>query len=278
MTIDIALIAAEQQCEKITTLIKSVCFHQTDVKFHIIHADIPSTWFDELNQKLSILNCQALSVVINNQIFEQYLPFNESVGLYAYLKLSIPQLIDAERILFLSNECIVNSSLQTLWSLDLSDFALAATPDLFLDHLAVSHHRFPDLKPYFNAGVLLFNTTLCNNSPFYPQMYKALQEQQNLSFAEQDILNLICVGRWYPLTKLYNFQAGTRYLFKQHQADDLAEQAMDVMGHTPKIIQFNQIAPLNDLNESVPYEELYLFYVDLEWEEIEQKYYWKSND
>lgn len=275
--IDIALIATQQQIEQITILIKSVCFHHTQVNFHIIHPDIPQHWFDELNEQLGELDSQAISIGIQNHIFTQYEPLNESMNFYAYLKLSIPQLVQTERVLFLNNECIVNSSLSALWKIDLNGYALAASADLFLDHFAVSHHRFPDLKPYFNAGVLLFNNTLCNNSPFYPQIYKALQEQQNLTFAEQDILNLVCVNRWYPLTKLYNFQAGTRYIFSQHQVEHLADEAMDLQGNTPKIIQYNQLRPFNEQGIELPYEELYIFYVDLEWSEIIQKRKWKTN-
>lgn len=275
--IDIALIATQQQIEQITILIKSVCFHHTRVRFHIIHLDIPQQWFDELNEQLHELESEALSVRIENHIFAQYGPLNTSMNFYAYLKLSIPQMVQAERVLFLNNECIVNGSLLDLWKLDLSEYALAASADLFLDHFAVSHQRFPDLKPYFNAGVLLFNNTLCNNSPFYPQMYKALQEQQELTFAEQDILNLICVNRWYPLTKLYNFQAGTRYVFSQHQAEHLADEAMNLKGHTPKIIQYNQLKPFNNLGIELPFEEVYIFYADLEWSEIVEKRKWKKS-
>lgn len=278
MSIDIALIAGMQNIEKTITLIKSVCFHHASVKFHIIHADIPTEWFAELNSYLHDLDCEAIAIEVNPQIFVQYEPLHENMSFYGYLKLSIPQLIDVERVLFLNNECIVNASLKSLWKLNLSAHALAASPDLFLDHLNVTHHCFPDLKPYFNAGVLLFNVNLCRNSPFYWQMYRALKEQKQLPFAEQDVLNLICVERWYPLSKLYNFQAGIKYIFEQHQAPQLAEEALNVEGYTPKIIQYNEIEPFNEQGIEVPYEEVYIFYEDLEWKEIKNKRTWKTGD
>lgn len=278
MSIDIALISSMQQIEKTIILMKSVCFHHENVKFHIIHADITAEWFIKLNTYLYELNCEVISIEVNSQIFMQYEPLHENMNYYAYLKLSIPQLVKTERILFLNNQCIVNASLKALWKLDLANYALAASPDLFLDHLSVTHHRFPDLKPYFNAGVILFNVDLCNKSPFYWQMYRALREQKQLTFAEQDILNLVCVGRWYPLSKLYNFQAGIKYIFEQHQAPQFVEEALDVEGHTPYIVQYNELEPFNEQGIEVPYEELYIFYEDLEWEEIKKKRTWKSGD
>lgn len=265
----IALIADMRNAEQTITLIKSVCFYHPHVIFHVLNQDIHEEWFSILNQYLQQFKCEVVDVTVTEEHLQQFQPLNPSMTLSGYFKFLIPQLIDAERVLYLSHDCIVNGVLDDLYEMDLTDVGVIAVPDLFLNHENVRHPQYPDLKPYFNGQVILFNVALWQqDSPLYPQLLRALQEQQNLSFADQDILNLISHNRWRPADKLYNLQVGVKRLFEEHNFPELGEEAINTHKKSPLIVNYSYIKPWHKWSEDTPYQELYWFYYALEWEEL----------
>lgn len=271
--LNIALIADIHQAEQVLTLIKSICFHHPHVTFYIINQNIHEEWFSILNQYLEQFKCEAVDITIQAEDMEQFEPLNPSMTLAGYFKLLIPQLIDEDRVLYISTDCVVNGVLTDFYKTDLSDYAVAGVHDLFLDHLDVRHPQFADLKPYFNAQVLLFNCKFWrSNGDFHVSILRALNELQNLNFAEQDVLNLVCYnGGWKPIHKLYNLQVGVKRLFEEHGAKQLGIEAIDTQKQSPVIVYYSYLKPWHKWNEDIPYSELYWFYYALEWEEIIQK-------
>lgn len=269
----IALVADVHQAEQILTLIKSICFHHPHVTFHILNQSLHEEWFSILNQYLEQFKCQAVDVTVLPEDMEQFEPLNPSMTLAGYFKLLIPQLIDEERVLFISTDCVVNGLLTDFYKTNLEGFALAAVHDLFLDHLDVTHPKFSDLKPYFNSQVILFNCKYWRTQgEFNASILRALNQIQDLSFAEQDVLNLVCYnGGWKPIHKLYNLQVGVKRLFAEHGVPELGKEAIETEKQSPVVVYYSYLKPWYKWAEDVPYSELYWFYHALEWEEIIQK-------
>lgn len=62
-----------------------------------------------------------------------------------------------ERILYLDANTIVDDDLYKFYATDFADNLAMAMPDMVLNLLEHCYAKYPDLKPYFNAGVLLIN-------------------------------------------------------------------------------------------------------------------------
>lgn len=270
----IALIADMNTAEQTLTLIKSICFHHPHVVFHILNQNINEEWFSILNQYLEQFKCEAIDVSILPEHMAQFEPLNPSMTLAGYFKLLIPQLVDNDRVLFISTDCIVNGLLTDFYKTDLTYVALAGVHDLFLDHLDVTHPKYADLKPYFNSQVILFNCEYWKNDhSLYANVLRVLQEQKELAFAEQDILNLVCYnGGWKPIHKLYNLQVGVKRLFAEHGAAQLGIDAIETHKQSPVIVYYSYLKPWHKWKvDDIPYFDLYWFYYALEWEEVIQK-------
>ena len=51
--------------DKLETTIKSICYHNKDLKFYIFNEDIPKEWFCLMEKKLGKINCEILNIRID---------------------------------------------------------------------------------------------------------------------------------------------------------------------------------------------------------------------
>ncbi len=51
--------------DKLETTIKSICYHNRDLKFYIFNEDIPKEWFYLMEKRLEKLNCEILNIEID---------------------------------------------------------------------------------------------------------------------------------------------------------------------------------------------------------------------
>ena len=65
--------------------------------------------------------------------------------------------------------------------------------------------QFKD-KPYFNAGFIVFNMDICNNTKLFQSLRARLKEINfDLKYWDQDILNSVINGEFYQLDEKINF-------------------------------------------------------------------------
>ena len=63
--INIALCEDKNYLEPVETLLKSICYHNSQVYIYIIHTDIPEDWFVTQAQNLAKFNNQLSSIWLN---------------------------------------------------------------------------------------------------------------------------------------------------------------------------------------------------------------------
>jgi len=56
--INIALCADKNYLEPLETLLKSICYHNKELKFYIFNEDIPKEWFCLMEKRLGEINCE----------------------------------------------------------------------------------------------------------------------------------------------------------------------------------------------------------------------------
>ena len=126
----------------------------------------------------------------------------------------IPQLIEADKVLYLDCDVFVRTSLWPLWQTDLGENYLAGVPDYNVIQRGKLKARFKgemDPQQYVNAGVLLINNKKWKQDHIFQQLLSfSLQNISMLLWLDQDAINYICrkaklmlPSRWNVMGYLY---------------------------------------------------------------------------
>jgi lipopolysaccharide biosynthesis glycosyltransferase len=157
-----------------------------------------------------------------------------------WFRLFLPSLLPAcPKVLYLDTDTLV---LQNLWplyeeQLGTNIIAAVATP------IAVNegHCERIGIDPahgYFNGGIQLMNLQLMRDENFTEQALQIGQVQyKKLTFADQDVFNILARGRWKKLHPKWN---AISYLWLDPQVADDSYSALEysVATHSPAIVHF----------------------------------------
>ncbi|WP_423841781.1 glycosyltransferase [Actinobacillus equuli] len=69
---NIALAANQAYADYLTTTIKSICYHNKNVRFFILNRDFPHEWFHTLNCKLAKLNSTVIDIKISDESIKNF--------------------------------------------------------------------------------------------------------------------------------------------------------------------------------------------------------------
>lgn len=300
--INIALCADKNYLEPLETLLKSICYHNSQVHIYIIHTDIPEDWFIKQAQNLAKFNNQISSIWLNEanpaiQCLNQKIMLNSSfihellktlpksskhINELTYARFLIPELIHEERVLYLDSDIVVNTSLTDLFNIDMRDHPIAAVEDYFLSNKKISHWYKMDIpeelkpcisykgeeifKPYFNAGVILWDLVKCRQENIAYNLLLAASYYQGVIYADQDILNFVFFKRWVMLDVRCNVQANYNFTF------------LSLVTESPWIIHYvtDRKPWIPEYKEETIFHPVYHHYKNLTWQNI-QEYYLSKN-
>ncbi len=126
-----------------------------------------------------------------------------------YGRLFAPQVLDADRLLYLDVDIIIDGPLDELFSLDMRGAALAAAPDLAIEESMkrnpqqlFANNRAPGAQ-YFNAGMLLIDRELWLRRDVTDGAQRFYAENKGMGYFDQDILNYIFPD-WLPISPRWN--------------------------------------------------------------------------
>lgn len=199
----------------------SVCHNNPnlDIVFHLI-IDESVTDKDRDNLKSTICSFTGKRVdfyPISSKNVDQlpnFMKYGPSLATYYRLFLTelLPKTI--EKVLYLDGDIIVRKSLLPLWNTDVSDIALAATPELGIDEVdTYKRLQYNPSMGYFNAGVLLINLKYWrdhNASLIFGEYIKT--HHNAILLHDQDVLNYVFRENKRTLSYEYNFMQ--KYLQK----------------------------------------------------------------
>jgi lipopolysaccharide biosynthesis glycosyltransferase len=176
------------------------------------------------------------------------LPEQGHLKLEAYYRLAIPDLIDANRVLYLDCDIIVNSDLSDLFKLDVDDFPLAAVKDPAFQPIRELGMR--EGASYFNSGVMLLNLKHWRTHRIaYNTLEYLRSNPEKIRYADQCALNAVVNGHYLEIDERFNWQTG--HLF---HSQIVTPQSIS----PPVIIHFTgSLKPTNYLCES-PYKDIFI--------------------
>lgn len=268
MSLNIALVADKNYKFPLETLLKSICCHHSNVTFYLLHSDIDKEWLDALEELLGLFGNKLVAIKIEPSYFAQYKTMKH-ISTSTYYRLLIPQLIDVKRVLYLDCDMIVDGNLESLYFSEFDNKIICAVPDLYIE--CVTHHYSfaPEFEHYFNAGVLLIDAKRWHEENITLQALELAEKYQDqLIYADQDILNLVLHQKWKMLPKEYNVQVAARFALIKSGLSNVVELVENLDGKSPVIYHYTTSRkPWKD-NPEIRFKEKFWHYANLSWQDI----------
>ncbi|WP_261128242.1 glycosyltransferase family 8 protein [Streptococcus mitis] len=248
----IVLVADNAYLIPLETTIKSVLYHNKDVDFYILNNDIAPEWFKLLGKKMEVVNSTIKNIYIDKEIFEGY-KTGPHINYATYFRFFAPEVVDADRILYIDSDLIVTGDLSPLFEIDFQGYSIGAVDD---------YYAYEGRTSGFNAGVLLMNVAKWKEYSIVNNLLELAAEKHSIvHLADQSILNIYFENNWLELDKTYNYMVGV-------DISNLIQKYERLEDSLPVVVHFaSHDKPWNTYSIS-RLRELWWTYRDLDWSEI----------
>jgi len=211
--------------------------------------------------------------------FTKALPFGREnmpdyISIATYYRLFITEILpkDVHKIIYLDGDMIVRMSLEPLWTINLTEYAVACVHDMS-EKLFISSgkHNYPSLIfGYFNAGMLVINIDYWRDYNCLNRFVDYIQHHHDdIVFHDQDVLNNVLYKEKKWVSTSYNFQIG---FLREGDNIDYIDSIYDEVGdnmQNPTIIHYCTKDKPWQLYSYNPYVRVWRHY----WSKSE----WKKN-
>lgn len=152
------------------------------------------------------------------------------VSVETYFKLCIPLLLkNISKCIFLDSDVIVKDDLYKLYSIDMEDYPICAAHCCLISGLYNYSNRLkayvnnqlclPDVKTYFQGGVLLINTNKWKELSATEHLIKSVQ-QNDFEYVDQCALNKFFVNSIKYIEQKWNYETVQRGFIPTYQVTD----------------------------------------------------------
>jgi lipopolysaccharide biosynthesis glycosyltransferase len=202
-------------------------------------------------QKLKKSNVFVHTYFVEQAKYSQ-LPVSGHGTIANYFRLLIPELLpkDIQKVIYLDCDLLVCHSLSPLWKIDLNDAPIAAVSNMSLFESEAVRLGIPYMHGIFNSGVLVMNLSVFREENLHSKCINmAIKMGDEINYWDQDVLNILLIGRWLKLDCEWNVQHG-------YFLDPLVQDKYSVI--KPKIIHFsgNSLKPWQ--SSSLPFSDEYM--------------------
>ena len=244
---------------QLETTIKSILYHNRDVKIYILNQDIMPDWFRKPRKIARMLGSEIIDVKLPEQAVFQNWKKQAHISAIAYARYFIPDYIHEDTVLYLDCDLIINDKLDSLFEQNIEECYIAAIRDAN--------------GQGFNTGVLLINNEKWRQEKLRERLIeqsilttKEVEEDRFEHFnGDQTIFNQVLQDDWLELDRAYNLQVGYDgvALYNNWQ-EHLA------FNGKPMVIHFTTYRKPWTTLISNRYRDLWWEFHDLEWTKILQ--------
>ncbi len=244
----------------------SICenHHGLPIRFHVLTMELSSKREKKLREIANKYGNHFFVYKISSLKFDSF-PVSDHINLSAYNRLLIPLLLPntVSKCLYMDSDMVVDGSLQELFEVDLSGYALGAVVDQSVDDIRhYNRLNYPSSKPYFNSGLLLLNLNMWRELDLTNRILKYIVDNKSvIRFHDQDALNAVLHDMVLYLPLRYNVQYS--FFLKNPMISRKYWDELHLAVRNPVVIHFtNKVKPWhrNCLN---PYRYKYTQYNDL---------------
>lgn len=184
----------------------------------------------------------------------------------AYYKISIPELIPEDKVIFLDCDLVIEEDISNLWNIDISDFYLAAVENPEFDRY--DQLGIPEGSRTFNSGVMLLNLkTWRENNISEKVMEFLLSNSHKTALHDQDGFNSVLYDKWLPIAPKWNQQ--TKFFSMKLDESSFIQEEWEEAIKNPAIIHYTTSSKPWQYTNIHPFKEEYYSYLKLtEWHDF----------
>ena len=244
---------------QLETTIKSILYHNRDVKIYILNQDIMPDWFRKPRKIARMLGSDIIDVKLPEQAVFQNWKKQAHISSIAYARYFIPDYIQEDTVLYLNYDLLINDKLDTLFEQNIEERYIAAIRDAN--------------GQGFNTGVLLINNEKWRQEKLRERLIeqsirttKEVEEGRFEHFnGDQTIFNQVLQDDWLELGRAYNLQVG-------HDGVALYNNWQEhlAFNEKPVVIHFTTYRKPWTTLIANRYRDLWWEFHDLEWTKILQ--------
>lgn len=196
----IVLAADYAYIRQLETTLKSIIFHNAHLKIYIFNQDIPREWFSHYRRILRTIGSDLEDVKLNDIGLANRWTLHSNlfhINYMTFARYFIPQFVEEEVVLYLDTDIVVTKELDELFTLDISDYYLAASRAAFGHGIG------------FNAGVMLINNRRWKQENMTQTLIEVTdRDYTSVDEGDQTILNNLMRHNHLSLADTYNYQIG----------------------------------------------------------------------
>ncbi|HFR3748616.1 TPA: SP_1767 family glycosyltransferase [Streptococcus suis] len=254
----ICLAGDKEYLLQLTTCLKSIFRFNRQCRIYIFNQDIPQEWFVSIRKIASQFDSQIHDIRLFDSELAQNWSTHDHINHMTYARYFIPKYIPEDRVLYLDSDTLVCQSLDSLYSLDLEGYPLAA----ILDPSGIE----------FNAGVLVIDNKKWRKEQILDQLIQTTQSEQAKKEADPDYLfngdqtvfNKVFANNWLELDKRENLQVGHDMVaFYSHWSNHF-----NLSTEYPRIIHFTTRHKPWNTYSSHRYRDLWWTFAMTDWSNL----------
>ena len=206
--IHIALACDDNYAQHLGVALVSIIENKTadrKIFFHILENGLSQKNKEKIAFVINGSGCQSRFYHVGDEQIDNF-PAPGHLSRATYLRLFLPYIlpVELERVLYLDCDLVVLKDLGGLYQNDLNGKALAAVKDVKAKAI-IRIYFYPGLLSYFNAGVMLIDLKKWRNLNLLEKSVEFINNhKEELSTADQDVLNCLLKDDWLELDRVFN--------------------------------------------------------------------------
>lgn len=184
----------------------------------------------------------------------------------AYYKISIPELIQEEKVIFLDCDLVIQEDISDFWNVDIKDYHLAAVENP--DFNRFDQLRIPVGSRTFNSGVMLLNLKAWRENNIPEKVMEFLvSNSHKTALHDQDGFNSVLYDKWLSVAPKWNQQ--TKFFSMKLNESSFSQEEWHEALKRPAIIHFTTSSKPWQYTNIHPFKAEYYKYLKMtEWNDF----------
>lgn len=248
-------------CVTMTSILKN----NSNVVFYLFTEGLSNCNTELLKEQVNSLDGILNICIVDSSIVSKFpMPsfMSNHISIATYYRLFSADILPAnvDKAIYLDCDIVVNDSLQSLWDMEISNYALGAVYQSH-QHNQESYKRLsiPPEDGYFNAGVLLMNIKYWREKSVTDRLLGFVKSSYHLIHAhDQDVLNAVLHKETVVLDYIWNYR---ECFFNNKHYDYPNKVDYDDLNRAPIIIHYVSKPKPWTYACTHPYKSLYYEYL-----------------
>ena len=221
--------------------------------FHLVHLGLPTTLLARMECTTELGDAVMTTHPVPASLAGR-LPAAGTYPTSAWLRLTVPELLEGPHVTYLDGDTIVLDSIEDLRIVDPGSSGVAAARDPHV--LASDVADMTDGAPYFNSGVMRMNLDTWRATALHERaLAYAAGNDAPVPYADQTALNVVLEGAWHEIDPRFNVLVNAPRTPRGADADFAQRYRLAV--RNPSIVHYAGPGSPAVFGRFVPYKRAY---------------------